>query len=62
LKSKSSSTRRREAYVRKNVDAAGSFCASSDGTDDGSLSRPFRDAAIPDEIVTIKNECCEVIP
>ena len=44
-------------HVRKNVDALGKFWASSDGIDAGLLTRSGSAAMIPDERVTIKNEC-----
>ena len=44
-------------HVRKNVEALGKFWASSDGIDAGLLTRSGSAAMIPDERVTIKNEC-----
>ena len=44
-------------YVKKKVEARGKPCAKSPGIDVGLFNIPFREAIIPDERVTIKNEC-----
>ena len=44
-------------YVKKKVEARGKPCAKSPGIDVGLFNIPFREAIIPDESVTIKNEC-----
>ena len=44
-------------HVRKNVEALGRFCARSEGMEPGLLTRSGNAAMIPDESVTIKNEC-----
>ena len=43
--------------MRKKLEALGSSCARSVGTDAGSFNKPGRAAIIPDATVTIKNEC-----
>ena len=43
--------------LRKKVEAFDKPCAKSLGIDDGLFKMPLREAIIPDERVTIKNEC-----
>jgi hypothetical protein len=46
-----------KTYVKKKVEARGKPCAKSPGIDEGFFNMLLREAIIPDERVTIKNEC-----
>ena len=49
--------RNEKTYVKKKVEAWGKPCAKVAGIDVGLFNMELREAIIPDERVTIKNEC-----
>jgi len=49
-----------QTHVRKKVDAAGKFCDKIAGALVGEFFNMVSEAVIPDDTVTIKNECFQI--